>query len=44
MISDKKNISNNINIIIINKIGRVNIDNQFSKSKIKNFIRSELLK
>ena len=44
MISDKKNNSKNINIITLDKIGRVNINNQFDKFSIKKFIGSELLK
>ena len=44
MISYKKNNSKNINIITLDKIGRVNINNQFDKFSIKKFIGSELLK
>ncbi len=44
MIADKKNFTNNINIITLNKIGSVNVDNQFKISKIRDFIHSELLK
>ena len=44
MISDKKNTSKKINFITLNKIGSVNIHNQLEVSKVKNFIRSELIK
>ncbi len=44
MISDKKNLSNNINILTIKKIGRISIYEQFSKSKVKKFFETDLLK
>ncbi len=44
MIADKKNITKNINIITIKKIGKVGIDSQFNSKKIKKFIEFELLK
>ena len=44
MISDKKNDSKKINLIILKKIGKVNISNQFYPEKIKKFINSKLFK
>ena len=44
MISDKKNTTKKINFITLKKIGKVNINNQINLSKVKNFIKSELLK
>ena len=44
MISDKKNDSKKINLIILKKIGKVNISNQFYPEKIKKFINSSLFK
>ncbi len=44
MSSDKKNTSNNINIITIKKIGSVDIHNQYRISEIKKFFQSELFK
>ncbi len=41
---DKKNNSKKINLITLNKIGRVNILNQFDAKKVKKFINSELIK
>jgi len=44
MIADKKNNSKKINLITLKKIGNVNILNQFNVYKIKNFIKSQLIK
>ena len=44
MILDKKNDSKKINLITINKIGKVDISNKFDKNKVKKFIYSQLLK
>ncbi len=44
MIADKKNTSNKINFITLKGIGSVNINNQLKVSKVKRFIKSELLK
>ena len=44
MISDKKNFTNKINFITIRKIGKVDINKQISITKIKKFIKMELLK
>jgi len=44
MISDKKNDTKKINLIILKRIGKVNISNQFYSEKIKKFINSNLLK
>ena len=44
MISDKKNFTNKINFITIRKIGKVDINNQISITKIKKFIKMKLLK
>ena len=42
MLSDKKNNSSKINLILIKKIGKVVIDFKFDKSKIKKFLTKEL--
>ena len=44
MISDKKNNNKKINLIILKKIGNVDILNQFSSNKVKRFINSQLIK
>ena len=44
MIADKKNISKKINFITLKKIGKVKINNQLNISKVKKFVKSELLK
>ena len=44
MISDKKNDNKKINLIILKKIGKVNISNQFYPEIIKKFINSHLFK
>tara|TARA_Y100000590_G_scaffold70593_1_gene77267 strand:+ start:2487 stop:3584 length:1098 start_codon:yes stop_codon:yes gene_type:complete len=44
MISDKKNDDEKINLIILNKIGKANISNQFFSEKIKKFMNSRLFK
>ncbi len=44
MVSDKKNNSKKINLIILKKIGKVNISNQFYPEKVKKFINSNLFK
>jgi|TARA_B100000929_G_scaffold288872_1_gene278243 3-dehydroquinate synthase/shikimate kinase/3-dehydroquinate synthase len=44
MIFDKKNDTKKINLIILKKIGKVNISNQFYVEEIKKFINSNLLK
>ena len=43
MSSDKKNISNKINLITLKKIGSVNINNQLNTNEVRKFIKSELL-
>ena len=43
MKKDKKNISNNINLILLRKIGSTIIDNQYSENYIKAFLKKELL-
>ena len=43
MISDKKNITNKINLITIKKIGSVNTSKQFDSIKVKKFINSLLI-
>ena len=40
---DKKNISQNINLILIKKIGTTLIDNEYKKIKIREFLRKELI-
>ena len=42
MISDKKNNSSKINLILIKKIGKVILDLKFDKFKIKKFLNKEL--
>ena len=42
MLSDKKNNSSKINLILIKRIGKVLIDFKFDKAKIKKFIAKEL--
>ncbi len=37
MKNDKKNISNEINLILLNYIGKVNYKNKFNTSKLKQF-------
>ncbi len=44
MTVDKKNTSNKINFITLNKIGKVNIHNQLGITEVRSFIKSELLK
>ena len=44
MRSDKKNYSDTINIITLQKIGGVSINKQFSSSMVKKFILTKLLK
>jgi len=42
MLSDKKNNSSKINLILIKKIGKVVIDFKFNQYKIKKFLAKEL--
>ena len=42
MVRDKKNISKKINLILLKKIGTTLIDNEYSKLKIKKFLKKEL--
>ena len=44
MLSDKKNISKKINFITLKKIGSVEINLNLSPSRVKKFVKSELLK
>ena len=44
MMADKKNYTNKINFITLNKIGSVSINNQLNINKVRNFIKSELIK
>ena len=44
MVADKKNYTNKINFITLNKIGSVSINNQLNTNKVRNFIRSDLIK
>ena len=44
MLSDKKNTSKKINFITLRKIGNVNINIYLSPSRVRQFIKSELLK
>ena len=42
MISDKKNTSKDINLILLKKIGEPTYENQFKFSKIKGFLKNQL--
>ena len=42
MLSDKKNNSSKINLILVKRIGKVSVDLKFDKSKIKKFLIKEL--
>ena len=42
MSNDKKNVSKKINLILLKKIGSAVIDNEYSNSKIKQFLKKEL--
>ena len=42
MKNDKKNNSDKINLILINKIGKVSYDNFFHQKEISKFIRSQI--
>ena len=44
MIGDKKNTSKKINFITLKKIGSTDINTQLNVTKVKNFIKGELLK
>ena len=44
MMSDKKNNSNNINIILIKDFGKIKTDFHVNKKKLKKFIMSQLIK
>ncbi len=44
MMADKKNYTNRINFITLNNIGSVSINNQLNTNKVRNFMRSELIK
>jgi len=41
--NDKKNISKKINLILINKIGKVSYNNFFELKEISKFIRNQFL-
>ncbi len=43
MSKDKKNMSKNINLILIKKIGSTVINKEFKKHKIKSFLKNELV-
>tara|TARA_B100001093_G_scaffold499666_1_gene549181 strand:+ start:3368 stop:4474 length:1107 start_codon:yes stop_codon:yes gene_type:complete len=43
MMSDKKNVSKKINLILLKKVGLTEINNEYSNSKIKKFLKKELL-
>ena len=43
MTSDKKNKLNKINLILLKKIGSTIIDQEYTKSVLKIFLRKELL-
>ena len=40
---DKKNENSNINLVLIKKIGKLVINTQFNKKKIKDFLNKELI-
>ena len=43
MLKDKKNISNKINLVLLKKIGLPVMDKEYSKEKIKLFLKSKLI-
>ncbi len=43
MLADKKNSSSKINLILIKKIGKVELNLRFDKSKVKKFLSKELV-
>jgi 3-dehydroquinate synthase/shikimate kinase/3-dehydroquinate synthase len=43
MIKDKKNFSKKINLILLKKVGSTIISNQYDISKIKKFLKKELI-
>ena len=43
MSKDKKNISKNMNLILLKKIGSTMINKQFKKQRIKEFLKKELI-
>jgi len=43
MKKDKKNNNSNINLVLLNKIGSVNFNCQFTDSKINRFLKIELV-
>ena len=42
MLTDKKNVSKSINLILLKKIGLTQYNKNFSKNKIKLFLKNEL--
>jgi 3-dehydroquinate synthase len=42
MMKDKKNITEKINLILLKKIGSINIDTHYSSKEIKKFLKKEL--
>ena len=42
MIKDKKNSSEDINLILLKKIGKPLIDQRYKKQQLKKFLRKEL--
>ena len=43
MIKDKKNDSSQINLILLKDIGKTIINKRYNQSKIKSFLRNELV-
>ena len=43
MLKDKKNNSDQINLILLKSIGRPVIDNKFKLNKLKLFLKNELI-
>ena len=42
MVNDKKNFDKNINLVLINNIGKVNFKNKYALSKINKFLTHQL--
>ena len=42
MVNDKKNFDKNINLVLINNIGKVNFKNKYDLSKINKFLTHQL--
>ena len=43
MIKDKKNNTDKINLVLLKKIGRPTIENQYNKNYLKSFLKNQLM-